>query len=237
MSEWIGSSSYNSFQATVQRRLHNGLSLLGTYTHASNISCGNLGYRAPVDNRKLDCGPAAVAPDRMVVAATYQLPFGSGRHWLAKGIIGNLAGGWDLNALTTFQNGAFLTPTLATNNCSCGNAWGAPNVVGDPYAGFTRTLNANFNTAAFAAPSNFTIGNARIGMLRGNHVSTTDVNAQKNFSLPREGMSIQFRAELYNVFNHPVFGNPTTAFGTPTFGRVLASSNQRAAQFGLKLLF
>ncbi len=53
----------------------------------------------------------------------------------------------------------------------------------------------------------------------------------------REGVDLQFRAEAFNVFNHPNFDLPDNFLGSPTFGQILSAENPRHIQFGLKLLF
>ena len=52
-----------------------------------------------------------------------------------------------------------------------------------------------------------------------------------------EGLSLQFRAEVLNAFNHTNFDLPDIFFGSPTFGQILSAGNPRRIQFGLKLLF
>jgi hypothetical protein len=53
----------------------------------------------------------------------------------------------------------------------------------------------------------------------------------------KEGVDLQFRAEAFNVFNHPNFDLPDNFLGSPTFGRILSAQSPRHIQFGLKLLF
>jgi hypothetical protein len=63
-----------------------------------------------------------------------------------------------------------------------------------------------------------------------------------NFSLVkntliREAAIIQFRAEFFNLFNHPNFGLPDNFVGSPSFGRLVSADSPRRIQFGLMLLF
>jgi hypothetical protein len=197
---------------------------------------GNNGYRDPLNDRELDRGPSQYnAPNRLVASYNYQLPFGPGQHWLSKNFIGNVAGGWELTGITTYQSGFSLTPGLSVNNCVCGNSAALPNVSGNPMSG-SQSLGQWFNTADFSIPAQYTIGDAGHGILTGPHSFTTDLNAVKRFALPfREGMSLEFRAEFYNAFNHPQFANPDTTLGDANFGKITAAVNPRKGQLALKL--
>jgi len=52
-----------------------------------------------------------------------------------------------------------------------------------------------------------------------------------------ERINLQFRAEFYNFFNHPMWGSPGQTVNTPTFGSVTSKSGNRSGQLGLKLIF
>lgn len=103
-----------------------------------------------------------------------------------------------------------------------------------------------FNPCAFAAPAPTELGNANRAPLSGPGFVNTDFSAIKRFALPWENMGLDFRAEFFNLFNHPQFATPS-AFGggtgadinTPSqFGIISATvNNPRLVQFGLKLTF
>ncbi len=235
---WIGSSDYNALQIKAERRYANGLAFVASYTHSKFIDVGNAGFRDPIGDRNLDRGPSPDnAPNRFVIGYNYALPFGPGRHWLSKGLLGNIIGGWELNGITTYQSGFSLTPALSNNNCVCGNSRSAPNIVGNISAA-NQTLSQWFNTSAFAIPSQYTIGDAGRGLILGPHIVNTDLNAAKRFTLPwREGMSLEFRAEFFNVFNHPQFNNPDFTLGDANFGKITGAVNPRKGQMALKFYF
>jgi hypothetical protein len=238
---WLGSSNYNSLQLKAERRFANGLAFVVNFTHSKFIDVGNAGYRDPVVNRNLDRGLSQYnVPNRFVAGYNYQLPFGPGRRWLSKGIAGNIIGGWEFNGITTYQTGITLSPGLAVNNCVCGNNRAAPNVSANPMTG-TQSLSRWFDTSVFSFPAQYTIGNAGRGLISGPHLLSTDLNTGKRFSLPwREGMNLEFRAEFFNVFNHPNFGPPDVNLGNANFGKVTAYSSfvsPRKGQLALKLYF
>jgi Carboxypeptidase regulatory-like domain len=241
VSDWIGSSDYNALQAKAERRFANGLAFVVNFTHSKMIDTGNWGYRDPVGNRSLDRGISQYdAPNRFVAGYNYQLPIGPGRKWLSKNFIGNIIGGWEFNGITTYQTGLALSPGLSVNNCVCGNSRSAPNVTGNPMTG-PQSLNQWFNRSVFSFPAQYTIGNAGVGLIYGPHLWSTDLNTGKRFPLPwREGMNLEFRAEFYNVFNHPNFSPPDVNLGDANFGKVTAYSalvNPRKGQVALKLYF
>jgi hypothetical protein len=233
---WIGSSDYNSLQLKAERRFSNGLAFLIAYTHSKMIDIGNNGYRDPLGNRNLERGLSQYnTPNRLVSSYNYQVPFGPGHRWLNNGFLGNIIGGWEIAGITTFQSGLSLTPGLSVNNCICGNSAARPNITGDPGTA-SQSLGQWFNTGAFSIPGQYTIGNAGVGILTGPHMFTTDFNGTKRFALPwREGMSLEFRAEFYNAFNHPQFSNPDVTLGDANFGKITGSVNPRKGQLALKL--
>jgi hypothetical protein len=233
---WIGSSDYNSLQLKAERRFSNGLAFLVSYTHSKMIDVGNNGYRDPLGNRTLERGLSQYnTPNRLVGSYNYQLPFGPSHRWLNGGFVGNIIGGWEIAGITTYQSGLSLTPGLSVNNCVCGNNAARPNIIGDPGT-TSQSLGQWFNTGAFAIPAQYTIGNSGVGILTGPHSFTTDLNGTKRFALPwREGMSLEFRAEFYNAFNHPQFSNPDVTLGNANFGKITGSVNPRKGQLALKL--
>jgi hypothetical protein len=105
------------------------------------------------------------------------------------------------------------------------------------------TLSAWFNASCFSQPSAGELGNANRTPLSGPDFVNTDFSVIKHF-VPREGMRIDFRAEFFNLFNHPQFGAPGgngygADFASPsTFSNInYTVNNPRLVQFGLKLAF
>ncbi|MGH9666323.1 MAG: hypothetical protein ACRD9L_17990, partial [Bryobacteraceae bacterium] len=238
INSWLGSSDYNALQIKAERRFANGLAFVMSYTYSKNIDVGSAGYLDPVVNRNLDRGLSSNnAPQRFVAAYNYQLPIGPGHAWLSRGILGNVIGGWEVSGITTFQSGFSLTPGLSNNNCVCGNNRSAPNVSGNPMTG-SQSLSQWFDTSVFSIPAQYTVGDAGRGLITGPHTFTTDMNLAKRITLPwREGMSLEFRAEFFNAFNHPQFNNPDTSLGDANFGRITSATNPRRGQLALKFYF
>ena len=120
-----------------------------------------------------------------------------------------------------------------------GNSLNRPNQTCNP-ALSNPTLTQWFNTSCFAAPATGELGTASRTPVSGPGFVNTDFSLIKHFALPfREGMRLDFRAEVFNLFNHPQFGLPNADFNSPaTFGVVNSTvNNPRLFQFALKLAF
>jgi hypothetical protein len=166
--------------------------------------------------------------------------------------------GWSITGITTIQDGNPLTFTDA----SAGSIYGmsgsslAQMCSGATYAsavtpGSTSSrLGGNsrgpgyYNASAFCAPPTGGIygngtgyGNSGIGVVLGPGQFNWDISLIKDTKI-KEQQTIQFRAEFYNAFNHPQFGNPDTGVRDPTFGQITSTIvNPRIIQFGLKYTF
>jgi hypothetical protein len=151
--------------------------------------------------------------------------------------------GWQTLGIITLQSGRPFTVALLSeiDNSGTGRSllgFGAndrPNVIGDPLA-VTPTLERWFNTAAFGFPPPGTFGNAGRNILDGPGYQNFNASLMKNTKIS-ERVSFQFRAEVFNLFNHPNFGLPDNFLGSPTFGRITSARDPRHIQFGAKLLF
>jgi hypothetical protein len=173
---------------------------------------------------------------RAVISYVYELPFGSGRRWMAdsRGLMQGLAGGWQLSGITTLTTGRPFTVTLQTGVNNGAPSW--PDRIGsgkldDP------TVDRWFNTADFVAPPANTYGNAGRGILYGPGHVNFDASLSKRFA-SGAGSDIEVRWDVFNVFNHPGFGFPNSAIGNPTAGRITSTIvDNRSMQFALKFNF
>src|SRR5262249_47929873 len=94
-----------------------------------------------------------------------------------------------------------------------------------------------FNIADFRVPQPFIPGNAGRNILRGPGINNWDFSIFKNFAFT-ESISLQFRAEAFNLWNHTQLNNPNANIELPTQGgRVFSAKDPRIGQFGLKLYF
>ena len=247
------SSTYHSMQARLQQRLSKGLALLGSYTWSKSIddasnffsSAGDPNF--PQNSYDLRAERALSNFDvrqRLSVSYSYDLPFGRGRSLVNDdGFLTTLLTGWQTYGIVTAQTGRPFTVALiqefdnsGTGRSSLGfGANDRPNLVGDPNSG-PRTPEQWFNASAFAFPAPGTFGNAGRNILTGPGYQNVNASLVKNTALG-ERVSLQLRAEVFNLFNHPNLSLPDNFLGSPTFGQVTSARDPRHVQFGAKLLF
>jgi hypothetical protein len=150
-----------------------------------------------------------------------------------------LIGGWQANAIGIVQGG-FPFSIAANDPGSVNEAYSErANLVGNPYpSGFNKSNNAWFNTAAFSQPVQGAFGTSGRNIIRGPATQNLDLSLFKNFQVER--FSVQFRAESFNLLNHPQFGLPDSNVNDSTFG-VISTINTyhpgRQNQFALKIVF
>jgi hypothetical protein len=171
------------------------------------------------------------------------MPFGRGRRWSSENAVLNfIAGGWDMNAIFQAQTGLPFTPVLANSVSNAGGSRPDRYKSGkidnpDPAKWFDTSLGAPGSSAAWGTPTIYTFGNGGRNILRGPGRVNLDYSLFKDFS-PKEGMRIQFRGEIFNIFNTPQFDLPNTSVGSPSAGTITAVvGNPRQIQLGLRLSF
>ncbi|MDT7542218.1 MAG: hypothetical protein QOE33_2122 [Acidobacteriota bacterium] len=246
-------SNYNALQARLQQRFSRGLSLLAAYTYSKSIddasnfftSAGDPNFPQDSNNVRLERALSNFdVRQRLSLSYTYDLPFGKGRDFANDGgFLASLLSGWQTNGVVTLQTGRPFTVALLSDidNSNTGRSnlgFGAndrPNVVGSPRLS-NRTPDRWFDTSAFVFPIFGTFGNAGRNTLEGPGYKNVNASLIKNARFG-ESVSLQLRAEAFNLFNHPNFNLPDNFLGSPTFGRILSAQSPRHLQFGVKLLF
>jgi len=157
-----------------------------------------------------------------------------------------LAEGWQLSGIYTGQSGLPITPFLSVDSSGTGELNDRPDLVADPNTG-PRRPNQWFNKAAFR-PASGTFGNSGRNVIIGPNLHSVDLSVNK-LTKVAENASVQFRAEIINVFNRANFSLPNVDFNATTFGAIsetpdvtagnprLGEGSPRVVQFGLKLMF
>ena len=251
--ESSANSNYNSLQARFQQRLDFGLSILSSYTWSKSIdnassffsSAGDPNFPQDSFNTRGERGRSNFdVRHRLSISYGYDLPFGKGRKFVAgDGVLPAILSGWQSFGIVTLQSGRPFTVALQMDidNSNTGRStlgFGAndrPNLVGKAELS-NPTPDRWFNTAAFAFPAFGSFGNAGRNILDGPGYVNFNTSLMKTTKL-KEGLDLQFRAEAFNLFNHPNFNLPDNFLGSATFGRILSAQSPRHIQFGLKLLF
>lgn len=214
-------SNYNSLQASITKRMTRGLSLSFNYVWAhflDDADSSGWGSRAGPQDFQIANNPSANYSNSNFDVrhafkgyAVYQLPFGKGKQFLSGSrLLDEAVGGWQIAGTVTLQTGNPFTVYGNQNTYSLAGTqfpnWN-PGVSWKP--AHQSILNW-FNPAAFTEPADGTAGNVRRNSLFGPGINTFNFSTAKAFSIPyREGISIEFRADAQNVFNHPAFGTPT----------------------------
>jgi Carboxypeptidase regulatory-like domain/TonB dependent receptor len=246
-----GSSTYHSLQAKVEKRFSQGLSFLGAYTFSkaideqSNASLGFVsggGFRDPRYPSEEKALADFNVADRFVLSLSYELPFGKGKMFAgsADGITNALIGGWELQTVSSFQTG---TPRTVTANIPVSNSDGSeedrPDVVGNiSVVPVGQGPNNWINPLAFQTAVAGTYGNSGRNVVTAAGVTSVDLSAFKDFAI-RERAKLQFRAEAFNLPNHPNFRSDSlnASWGSSSFGEYSAARPSRQLQMALKLIF
>jgi hypothetical protein len=251
-----GRAHYNSLQVKAETKSAKyGLYAIIGYTYARAYDNGltdGLGTPLgatyfPLPNwQNLDWGLSQINLNQNFTASLiYQLPFGKGKHfgnsW--SGPVNTILGDWETTVIEKATTG-FPIFIVDSNNASGvnfennGNSLNRPDQICNPQLG-APTLGQYFNVACFAAPAAGQLGTAGRTPVSGPGFVNTDFSLIKHFILPRESMRLDFRTEIFNLFNHPQFGQPGADFNSPaTFGAISSTvNNPRLFQFALKLAF
>ncbi len=158
-----------------------------------------------------------------------------------------VADGWQTAGIITLQTGQPFSVLTGQNQSSTGLGNDRPNLVGDPNAG-PRSVAQWFNTSAFALNAPLTFGNAGRNIVTGPPYKNVDYSVMKNTRLT-ESLSMQLRAEFFNILNHPNFALPRNTMTAPNFGALyqtpdvaqnnvgLGSGGPRLIQFAVKFNF
>lgn len=243
---WDGYSSYHSLAVKLEKRLSGGLTFDTTYTlskamdDASDVGATFHEFNVPQDVRDLAAEKGLSSYDhrhRLTFTYSYDLPIGSSHTLNPKGFLGKLLSGWAVNGIGSFQTGAPITINLPIDNANIGPGPAQrPDLVRNPNLK-SGTAERWFDTDAFRMPAPFTFGNAGRNIVFEAGEKNVDFSLRKSAPL-REGQSVEFRAECFNLFNHTNFqGAPGRIAFTPNFGRLFNAGPSRQIQLGMKLIF
>ena len=153
------------------------------------------------------------------------------------GWIEALGGHWAIDSILRLESGAPFTVNLGIDRANVGSGPAQrPNVNGNPDLSSDRTPDRWFDTGVFSMPEPYTFGTAGRNIVFGPGFATVDVAARKSVSLS-ESVNLEFRWEVFNLFNRANFDLPERIAFTPNFGRIFSAKNPREMQFGVRLQF
>jgi Carboxypeptidase regulatory-like domain len=257
----LADSHYHAMQTSLNRRFRTGWQSQVSYTWSKSIdnSSGTYG----LDGGGAVANPTNIASERGLsnfnrthnfrLSGIYAVPFRT------KGLMGGIVNGWQLTGGFTYLSGAPATITSASNRVFTGTGGntGRPDVVPgcDIYAG--QSLHGLwFNPNCYTLQAIGTYGNLGRSTIIGPNLWNLDNSVSKDFRVSRisEQFAVEFRAELFNILNHPSFQNPVTAnifVGNPgagaqapgvalnaSAGTITATNSQpRQLQLALKIVF
>ena len=253
----IGEAHYNSLQIKAETKsARHGLYALIGYTYSKNYDTGysdGLGsllgatYFPLPGWQKLDWALSQINLNHNFTASfIYELPFGKGKKFGSdwNGAVNTIFGNWEVTLIQKATSGfpVFVVDSAngsGVNFQNNGNSLIRPNQTCSPSLS-NPSLSEWFNTACFSAPPSGELGNANRTPVSGPRFVNSDFSVIKRFPLGfREGARIDFRAEFFNLLNHPQFGAPGGDFNAPfTFGVVNSTvNNPRLVQLALKFMF
>ncbi|MGC1300159.1 MAG: TonB-dependent receptor [Alloacidobacterium sp.] len=255
-----GNSYYNALQVDVNHRFSHDLALRGVYTWSKALDDGDSLNATTAGNApglvsnpyyiRADWGLATYDVRNIgVISAVYMLPFGRGKAYANSfgGFANTSVSGWSVNSIVTIQSGFPITPQLSYNPSNNGDTRNPVRPFANPEfhgAAIIGSPSRWFNPSAFLQPppnSGF-YGNLGRDTLNGPGLGTWDFSAVKDTAI-RERLTLQFRAELFNLLNRANFNTPNLIVFTPsgvsgTAGTISSTSTtSRQVQFALKLLW
>jgi hypothetical protein len=260
---WDDNANYNALQISLRHRAASGMQFQVFYTYSKSIDdkstiAGGESRQEP--NTGLDF--LSLARDRarssfdarqnLVFTATYPFPL----HFQQKAL-GVVLGGWTVNGIGTFRTGEPFTGRAGSNISQNGDRWSPdrpnlnPGFSPDPTHGVSAgcgkipkgtplgTPNLWYDPCAFSRPAPGTYGNLGRNTITGPGLFNTDFSADKTFK-PSERINVQFRAEIFNLFDQAHFYAPGFSVFSGSAGHItqlISSPGGRLIQLGLKLLF
>ncbi|MDQ6677794.1 MAG: TonB-dependent receptor [Acidobacteriota bacterium] len=244
-----GDMEYESMTLRIQKQYSHGVLFTLGYTLSKTIAStaqsntwvvgpSNALYDAKY-NRSIEANDA---PQRLVLSYIYDIPFGKGKRFLSQGIPALVLGGWEASGISVFQSGRpiLIQAPDQTHLINFISTNGRADRLKDPVLSSGQSLSHWFDTTAFATAAPYTVPTDSLSEpdLRGPRRINTDFSLIKNHRF-RDHYNVQFRAEFFNVFNHPQLEarGATTNVTDPQFGQIVLGGGDRNIQFGLRLVF
>ena len=224
----VGHSTYHSLQVNLTRRMTKGLSFGAAYTWSKTWGLSTSPQNAY--DEAADYGLTSFSRTNVLaVNYVYELPFFRS----LTGVAGAALKGWESTGIITVESGMPLTMGLSTPTQGLATR---PDVVpGQPVSG-PKTVAEWFNTNAYTAPPFGFYGNAGVGTATGPGLDAWNLGFFKNFRAG-EHVGLQFRAEMFNIWNRANFNSVDITVGSGGYGQLNGALDPRIMQLALKLVF
>jgi hypothetical protein len=155
------------------------------------------------------------------------MPFGNALAKSDNRALNTVIKNWELGSVVTLQSGPPFTPVVSgdvsgadeINNPTVQADTDRPNVASHQYYPSKQTPQQWVSPSAFTTPDQFTFGNAGRNILRGPGLGSCDFSVLRHFRLSESG-TLQFRAEMFNIFNRANFDIPQRTVNSPGFGQI-----------------
>ncbi len=247
-------STYHALQLKMQRRFSKGLTVLGSFSYGKSIDNGSQIRNTATEtltpsndyDLRLERGLSGFDfRRRWTTSWLYELPVGRGRRYLggANRAVDAFVGGWQFGGILTFQDGFPVTAYCGGGLIQNGGGVCYPDATGAAVRlpKSEQTVRRFFNTGAFvdrqAGGAPFRFGNVARNSLPAPGIANWDCSINKMFRLSEHGR-LEFRAEAFNLPNHPIFGPPGGTLRTANFGVITSTAvDSRQMQLALKLSF
>jgi hypothetical protein len=238
---WDGWAAYHAFTLAAKRRFARGLMFDANWTWSHSLDdASDPGttlneVNLPQDVRNLAMEKASSSFDhrhRVALSFIYEFP----RPKTGQGWIRAMFSDWQTGGSFTAQSGPPFTVNIASDQANIGSGPAQrPNVSGDPNHG-PKTPQQWFDTSVFSLPALYTFGTASRNGVIGPGMQEIDLSVLRSIPV-RDKLRLQFRAEAYNLGNHPNFNIPNRIAFTANFGSISSAQDSRQLQFALKLAF
>ena len=232
--ESSGFSTYHAMWMSATKRLSSGLQFNASYTLSKSLDTNSLNSSGFAVQDSYDIANQYGLSDfaarhRFVLSVIYELPFTD--HWLTRD--------WQLAAIVQSQSGNPVN--IVTSNSMLN---GLPNTVRPDVTGPIRVIGSVdqwFDPAVFVAADRF--GNLGRNVVIGPSFNNTDLSVIRNVQVTSRAR-LQFRADVFDLFNHPNFGPPGNIVGSPTFAKITRTrlptgeaGSSRQIQLAVRLAF
>jgi len=240
----VGDSNYHAFTMRVEKQMSKGLLFQASYTAGKQIDNvqERFGGRSTFNDPNNMALSRAIGefdrPSYLVFSYIWELPFGPGKAFANQGVLSHILGRWQFAGITTLGKGLPLVIT-GPNNTRLPGVSARANRLKDPLLpSDQRTLDRYFDTSAFVAAAPYDIGNDSRTQprLRGYGIKSADMSLNRSQPIG-DHINLQFRAEMFGVFNTPQFNEPNTNVVATNFGQINGAGGARQIQLGLRLSF